>query len=211
MFNKISIKSKPLFCEEYWARQSVKNLFKTKKLNHISHLFDLDEVNHFLLGCSEAGFYANMQQVDDDISLNIREVILNSDKEFKILKPIGEKLTLWRGINGDNFPKRFQQSYDTKVGDTIYMQGYAYASISKSYAEGFAKDSSGKSILYEIEVPKEAKLSKTIHYNFPRYSMFECTGIEMQEQYKLIKLKYLPKDESLLSYFTKKIFACFNK
>ena len=210
MFNKISIKSKPLFCEEYWARQSAKNLFKTKKLNHLSHLFDLDEANYFLLGCSEAGFYTNTQQVDNDISLNIREVILNSDKEFKILKPIGEKITLWRGINGDNFPKRFQQSYDTKVGDTIYMQGYAYASISKSYAECFAKDNSGKSILYEIEVPKEARLSRKIHYCFPRYSKFECTEIEEQEQYKLIKLKYLPKNESLLNYFIKKIFTCFN-
>lgn len=212
MFNKITTKSKPLFCEEYWAKQSIKKLFKTKKLEHVSHSFDLHDVNYFLLGSNDAVFYMNTQQYGDDELLNIREVISKSDKEFKILKPIGEKMTLWRGINGfNNFPKRFQQSYDTKVGDIIYMQEYAYASESKSYAEGFAKINSDKGILYEIEVPKGAKLSTKQHYIFPRYSKFECTGTEEQERFKLIKLKYLSKDESLLNYFIKKIFIGFNK
>ena len=70
------------------------------------------------------------------------------------------------------------------------------------HAERFANG-----LLYEITVPRGAKLSKKSNYIFPRYSKFECTGVEDQKDYRLIKLKYLPKKDSLLDYFTKKLFT----
>ena len=213
MINKIAMKTKPLFCEEYWARQSLRNLFKTKRLEHVTRSFDLYDVNYFLLGYkgpystnSKSLLYADYPPV------TVHDAISISDREFKVLKPTKKKMTLWRGIDGSSvFSERFKEAYNTKAGDIIYMPGYAYAAAEKWYAESFGKRGGKRGILYEITVPKGAKLSKKSSYIFPRYSKFECMDVEDQEAYRLIKLKYLPKNESLLSYFIKKKFACFNK
>ena len=212
MINKIATKTKPLFCEEYWARQSIKNLFKPKRLEHVSHYFDLHDVNYLLLGYMNSNFNANSKLYADSPPITVKDAISLSDREFKLLKPIRKNLTLWRGIEGNYvFPERFQKAYNAKAGDIVYMPGYAYASAEKWYAEGYSDRQGKRGILYEIVIPKGAKLSKKSSYIFPRYSKFECTGVEEKEKYKLIKLKYLPKKDSLFNYFVKRIFPCFNK
>ena len=205
MINKIITKTKPLFCEEYWARQLTTPLFKPKRLEHVSHYFDLHDVNYLLLGYINSNFNANSKLYADSPPITVKDAISISDREFKTLKPTRKKLTLWRGIEGSYvFPERFQKAYNAKVGDIIYMPEYAYASQLKVHAERFAEG-----LLYEITVPRGAKLSKKSNYIFPRYSKFECTGVEDQEAYRLIKLKYLPKNESLLEYFIKNFFFLF--
>ena len=207
MINKIATKTKPLFCEEYWARQSIKNLFKSKRLEHVSHYFDLHDVNYLLLGYMNSNFNANSKLYADSPPITVKDAISLSDREFKLLKPIRKNLTLWRGIEGNYvFPERFQKAYNAKAGDIIYMPEYAYASELKMHAERFANG-----LLYEITVPRGAKLSKKSNYIFPRYSKFECIGVEDKEDYRLIKLKYLPKKESLLNYFVQKFFAFCGK
>ncbi len=207
LISKITPNVKPLFCEEYWAKQSIKNLFKPKKLEHVSYYFDLHDVNYLLLGYINPNFNANSMLYADSPPITVKDAISISDREFKTLKPIQKKLTLWRGIEGSYvFPERFQKAYNAKVGDIIYMPEYAYATELKIHAESFAKG-----LLYEITVPKGAKLSKKSNYIFPRYSKFECTGVEEKDVYRLIKLKYLPKKESLLQFFAKKFFANSNK
>jgi hypothetical protein len=207
MISKIFTKNKPLFCEEYWARQSIKNLFKPKRLEHVSHYFDLHDVNYLLLGYMNSNFNANSKLYADSPPITVKDAISLSDREFKLLKPIRKNLTLWRGIEGNYvFPERFQKAYKAKAGDIIYMPEYAYASELKMHAERFANG-----LLYEITVPRGAKLSKKSNYIFPRYSKFECIGVEDKEDYRLIKLKYLPKKEPLLKHFAKKIITCFNK
>ena len=207
MINKIATKTKHLFCEEYLARQSIKNLFKPKRLEHVSHYFDLHDVNYLLLGYMNSNFNANSKLYADSPPITVKDAISLSDREFKLLKPIRKNLTLWRGIEGNYvFPERFQKAYNAKAGDIIYMPEYAYASELKMHAERFANG-----LLYEITVPRGAKLSKKSNYIFPRYSKFECIGVEDKEDYRLIKLKYLPKKEPLLKHFAKKIITCFNK
>lgn len=203
MINKIVTKTKPLFCEEYWARQSIKALFKPKRLEHVSHYFDLHDVNYLLLGYMNHNFNANSKLYADSPPVTVKDAISLSDREFKMLKPIRKNLTLWRGIEGNYvFPERFQKAYNAKAGDIIYMPEYAYASQLKMHAERFAKG-----LLYEITVPKGAKLSKKSNYIFPRYSKFECLAVEDKEYYRLIKIKYLPKKESMLNYLAKKFFG----
>ena len=212
MISKIFTKNKPLFCEEYWARQSKKNLFK-KRLEHVSRSFDLYDVNYFLLGYRGVGAVdAKSLLYADNPPVTVHDAISASDKEFKMLKPTRKNLILWRGLEGCSvFPERFKNAYDAKVGDIVYMPGYAYASAEKWYAEGYSDRQGKRGILYEIVIPKGAKLSKKSSYIFPRYSKFECTGVEEKEKYKLIKLKYLSKKDSLFNYFVKRIFPCFNK
>ena len=203
MINKIVTKTKPLFCEEYWARQSIKALFKPKRLEHVSRYFDLHDVNYLLLGYMNHNFNANSKLYADSPPVTVKDAISLSDREFKMLKPIRKNLTLWRGIEGNYvFPERFQKAYNAKAGDIIYMPEYAYASQLKMHAERFAKG-----LLYEITVPKGAKLSKKSNYIFPRYSKFECLAVEDKEYYRLIKIKYLPKKESMLNYLAKKFFG----
>ena len=165
MINKIVTKTKPLFCEEYWARQSIKALFKPKRLEHVSHYFDLHDVNYLLLGYMNSNFNANSKLYADSPPITVKDAISLSDREFKMLKPIRKNLTLWRGIEGNYvFPERFQKAYNAKAGDIIYMPEYAYASELKMHAERFANG-----LLYEITVPRGAKLSNKSNYIFPRY------------------------------------------
>ena len=210
MINKVTTKSKPLFCEEYWAKRSIKNFFKLKRSDQVSHRFDLHDVNYFLLGYTGSNSNPKTLLYADHPPITIHDVILATDKEFKNLKPTKEKTTVWRGIQEfEIFSDRFEKCYNVKKGEIIYMPEYAFADEEKLYAEGYARGN--KAILYEINVPKGVKLSTKRHYIFPRYSKFECIDSEEKENYKLIKLDYLPKDESLFKYFAKKFFTCFNK
>ena len=188
----------------------MKNLFKQRRLKHVSHTFDLHDVNYFLLGYVGENSNSKSLLYADYPPITVHDVISITDKEFKRVKPTKKELVLWRGIEGyDLFKERFERSYNVKKGDIVYMPEYAFASGEKIFAEGYTGIKKG--ILYEIDVPKGAKLSLKGHYIFPRYSKFECIGSEEQEKYKLIKLKYLPKEDSLSNFLAKKLFSYFNK
>lgn len=200
---KIFKTSKPLFCEEYWAkRQSLSK----PTLDKLSKSFELHDVNYFLLGDNNLKLHTILNS--DFPSLNVQDVITLTDKEFKQLKPTKKQLTLWRGIVPYSiFTERFKKSYETKKGDVVCMPEYAYSSFTKNYAEAFAKSSDRKGILYEIMVPKGSKISQAIHCIFPRYSKFLCTDVVEKERFKLIKLKYLPKEKSGIKTFIKKMLS----
>ena len=134
MISKISTKTKPLFCEEYWAKRSIKNAL-SKKLKHVSHTFDLHDVNYFLLGYVGENSNSKSLLYADYPPITVHDVISITDKEFKRVKPTKNKMVLWRGIEGyDIFPERFEKCYNTKKGDIIYMPEYAFASENKIFA-----------------------------------------------------------------------------
>ena len=182
-----------LFCQEYWER--VLQGAKALEGKAVKHHENLTHVNTSAILRTYPTWFNSKE---------LREIIIQSDKEFKLLKPLEQDITVWRGVSEPviSEQKRFMQSFDkaynTKKGDVIFMSEYPYASNEKNYAELYSSYGS-KGIFYEILVPKGAKVSKTEAYVFPRYSKFECTGTEetkvQDRTTKLIKLKYLlPKE-----------------
>ena len=191
MISPVSLKPQQtkLFCQQYWERilKDAKPLVKSS----IEHHESLAEVNATAL----------IRNYNTGLPLNfLKQIMAQSDKEFKLLKPLEKDITLWRGVSMPQHPMEkkyigiFDKAYNIRKGDIIHMPEYPYASDDKNYASLFASNSK-KAILYEIQVPKGAKLSQTWAYVFPRYSRFECLETvenkTEQNTIKLIKLKYI--------------------
>lgn len=191
MISPVSLKPQKakLFCQQYWERvlKDAKPLAKSS----IEHHEILAEVNATAL----------IRNYNTGLPLNfLKQIMAQSDKEFKLLEPLEKDITLWRGVSmpQHHLEKKyigiFNKSYNIKKGDIIHMPEYPYASDDKKYASLFASNSK-KAILYEIQVPKGARLSQTWAYVFPRFSRFECLeAVENkteQNTIKLIKLKYI--------------------
>lgn len=181
-----------LICQQYWERvlKDAKPLLTTNIVHHES----LTEVNATaLIRNYNTGLPAAL----------LKQIIRQSDKEFKLLRPLEKDITLWRGVSmpwgrEEKYIKNFEKAYNVKKGDILYMPEYAYASDDKKYASIYATYNKS-AILYEIQVPKGAKISQTWAYVFPRASKFECLdSIETKTESgttKLIKLKYILPDE----------------
>ena len=82
------------------------------------------------------------------------------------------------------------------------MKEYSYATSNKSYATGYLTNNRG--IMYEIEVPKNSRVSRTGNETcdeivFPRSSQFECIGTERikdaDKDYLHVKLRYIQPKE----------------
>ena len=128
-----------------------------------------------------------------------------TDKEFKVLPKLKEDLKVFRCVNekpdfSDQY-KRYAQSLKIKKGEIIRMPEYAYATSDIDYAKIYLPDNKG--IIYDILIPKGARVSKTGYginneIVFPRCSQFECVGTEQQGEAFIVKLKYIkPVDVAL--------------
>lgn len=178
-----------LFCQQYWERitNSVQNAAKNTSVAMHSDLF---EINKELLRS-----YKPIQFV----STGTKRMIADSDRNFKLLNPLAEDIVLWRGITAPNYKnpnaiRAFDQAAKVQKGDIVHMPEYAFASTERKTAELYApKDKRG--IIYEIEVPKGARISHSFNYIFPRYSVFECLDTEIIPNgifpNKLVKLRYI--------------------
>lgn len=74
------------------------------------------------------------------------------------------------------------------------MPEYAYATSDIDYAKIYLPDNKG--IIYDILIPKGARVSKTGYginneIVFPRCSQFECVGTGQQGEAFIVKLKYI--------------------
>lgn len=178
-----------LFCQQYWERitTSAKQAGTHTSVPMHSDLFEINK-----------DFLRNYKPIPF-ISTGTKTIISNSDKEFKLLAPTTEDIVLWRGVTAPNYRnpnaiRAFNQAAKVQKGDLIHMPEYAFASTEKKTAELYApKDKRG--IIYEIEVPKGARISHNFNYIFPRYSVFECLGTEIIPNgifpNKLVKLRYI--------------------
>ena len=203
MQNKIHL-TQNLFCQKYW--QNILNTHK-KKLPYtkVSTSFDITDINRVLLGQASEKYAKNLEK---SLDMSIVEFIKKTDIEFKSVTPLKEDKIVWRGIPNPGEDKkrclRYGKALNTKAGDIICMPEYAYASDEKTYAQGFA---GSNGILYEIQIPKGAKISRQ-PFIFPRYSKFKCIDIvEPKESvtYKLIKLIYInPKSKTKENSFWKR-------
>ena len=179
-----------LFCKKYWERVFSKDC---KTVDKLSQSWDIREVNQYLIGG-----YKPMGRK------NIAGIIAATDKDFKLYKPIEKELILWRGICGAEIYKHpymealIEKCKKLKKGDILRMREYAFASDDKTYAQDIYTQDDG--ILYEITVPKGARIADDWNYIFPRESMFLCTQNELvkdkDKKYHLIKLTYLLPDNN---------------
>ena len=182
------IKTK-LFCQEYWGKV-VNSAQQTAKRSSVPMHSDLFEINTELLRKYKPTAF---------VSTGTKRIISDSDKEFKLLTPLTENITLWRGVTAPNYRdpnalKAFDKAAGVKKGDKVYMPEYAFASTEKKTAELYAqKDKRG--IIYEIEVPKGARISHSFNHIFPRFSIFECLDTQIIPNgifpVKLVKLRYI--------------------
>lgn len=182
------IKTK-LFCQEYW-RKVVNSAQQTAKQSSVSMHSNLFEINTDLLRNYKPLAF---------VPTSTQKIITNSDKEFKLLAPIPEDMVLWRGISAPGYKepealKAFNQAAMIQKGDVIHMPEYAFAATKRKTAELYAPQNK-RGVIYEIEVPKGARISHSFNYIFPRFSIFECLETKLLPNgifpVKLVKLKYI--------------------
>lgn len=181
-----------LFCHQYW-RKALKGATPPSNPNAVYNHTLLTDVNMAVLRRNRDNIMSRF---------TAQRIIRHSDSEFKQLKPIEKDMTLWRGVSipsyrEDQFYDTFNKASNVKKGDIIHMPEYAYASTERSTANLYAPKGK-RGIIYEIEVPKGAKISHSFDYVFPRYSKFECLNVELGEEIlnprKHIKLRYILPD-----------------
>ena len=218
-------KTKPLFCEQYWQ-----NIIKKTRLNeeHKTHVSGslvysvnnrLDTSGYDFIHDINKYFINGLPKKSiENLNVPLYQYIAQTDKEFKELAPTNEPMILWRGVSvpekkARRYP-RFEQAYNRKTGDIVYMPEYAYATDKKNIALVYtllhARDNyPHNSIVYEIHVPKGSKISKSRHYIFPRSSRFECMDTQEIEEngykYKLITVQYIQPEEIKIETNKKKL------
>ena len=195
---------KELFCHKYWADALEKGLIKNNgNRNSVSLHSELHGINHHFI---HSPYPEHMDMPFMNTKLTPREMIFQSDFEFKSLKPLEEKLTAYRCIGEkpqffSDYPL-YKKRLQIKKGDIVDMKEYAYATSDLSYAKVYLPNNRG--ILYELEIPEKARVSvigsgTKNEIVCPRSSKWECLDVQrivndMDDYYK-VKLRYLlPQD-----------------
>ena len=197
------VENKPLFCHEYWKACQEQRVIRQTNKEAVSLHGELHGINHHLIN---SPYPKHMDQNFMGVGKTPREMISLTDIEFKKLKPTEKPLNVIRciGEKPDFFSeyKLYKKRLDVKAGDIIDMKEYAYATSNKSYASVYLTNNRG--IMYEIEVPKGSRVSRTGNETcdevvFPRSSKFECTGTEQlkdtDNNYLIVKLRYIQPNE----------------
>ena len=202
----ISQYNRSLLCEQFWTRR-LKPALKTPE--YISHEGLITGINGMFVGRRREFCEALPVSMLQYAKMTVSQMIAFTDTEFKLLKPITEEITLWRGIGEPRHNKNFdgvpifEKAYNVKKEDIVVMPEYAFASAEFYYPKFIMRHSTSgegqRGILYKIEVPKGSKIYKHNHYNFPRCSRFECLGVEdiseKEGNYRLVHLKYIKPEE----------------
>lgn len=196
------LESKPLFCHEYWKACQEQRVIRQTNKESVSLHGDLNNINHHFINAPNP---KNMNEIAVN-EMTPREMIRLTDMEFKELKPTEKTLNVFRciGEKPDFFYeyKLYNKRLGVKKGDIIDMKEYPYATSNKNYATGYLTNNHG--IVYEIEVPKGSRVSRTGNETcdeivFPRSSKFECTGTEhikdSDNDYLRVKLRYIQPNE----------------
>lgn|SRR5574344_316230 len=200
--------TKPLFCHQIWGK-----MYESGQLNPITYRTCvsnhgiLNSFNYMLINGATTEklsqvlpFYHNRC---------VKDIIKSTDIEFRRLKPIPEKITVYRcvGEKPDFFSeyKLYKKRFNIKKGDVINMQEYAYSASDTNYAKVYIPNEKG--IMYEISVPKGARVSLTGEIKdgfmpagnecvFPRNSKFKCLSRSVDEKgLAHVKLEYILPDE----------------
>ena len=189
------------FCSEYYKELANLGLLRQEGRKCVDSHNYLNGINHHLL----TGF--NPEGLNEKIfglKLTPKEMIRQTDLEFKALAPTEETMQVYRCVGEkpeffSEYPL-YKKRLNIKKGEIIDMREYAYATSDLPYAEVYLPNKKG--ITYSIEVPAGSRVSrignskKTDEVVFPRSSMFQCQDvIDDGSGNLLVKLLYLkPKD-----------------
>lgn len=195
---------KELFCQKYWKDALDEKLIINSNKTSVQNHGLLNGINHHLI---LSPYPKQMDMKACNSNLTVREMIRETDFEFKSLKPTTKKMITYRciGEKPEFFSeyKMYQKAKNIKKGDIITMREYAYATSNKNYAEVYLPDKRG--IYYEIEIPEGSRVSRIGELGsndevvFPRSSQFECLDTshikDGTSDYILIKLRYIQPKE----------------
>ena len=191
---------KDLFCRRYWHDAAEEGLLNQSRKTSVEMHGYLNSINHnFII----PGQPELMDNIHWQTGITPRQMISKTDFEFKRLKPLEQKMKVYRsiGYKPEFFSeyKLYEKSRNIKRGDVTMMREYAYATSDQNYARAYLVNNKG--IFYEIEVPEGARISRKGDIGrfdevvFPRSSRFECTGVkdikDAENDYKLVQLRYL--------------------
>lgn len=161
---------------------------------------DLVLINRYLNGLkSNISSGKQKMPINCPFKGTVDEFIKTTDAEFKELAPIGKKMTLYRAIfntakdkNSAEYLALLKRQKSLKSGDKFVMRGYAYSTphnTNNPYIE-----SPDTSIIYQIEVPKGARISHDGfgEFIFPRYSACEVIDNTLTKNgINIIKSRYI--------------------
>lgn len=201
----VSKKVEPLFCEEYWAWAKKNRLIRNGNKTSVRLHGELNSINHHF----HKSHPESMDVPAGRENLTPKEIITQTDLEFKGLKPTEKAVTAFRAVGEKpeflSTYKLYEKAKHVKVGEKFRMSEYSYFSSDITYANGYLTNNKG--ILYEIEFPAKSRISRIGTFGArdeivtPRSSEFLCTNVEhiknAKEDYLLVKGKYIqPKEIS---------------
>ena len=188
-----------MFCNQIWAKALEERVVRQSTRESVSLHGYLNGINHHFIHSPKP------EAMDEFFSFTKqtpRDMIAQTDIEFKCLKPTSESMRVIRciGEKPDFFTEYplYLKRTQVKKGEIIDMKEYAYATPDVSYARVYLTNNRG--ILYDIEIPPGARVSRRgDEIVFPRSSRFECTGVkevkDTENDYKHVNLRYiLPTD-----------------
>lgn len=197
-----------LFCHKLWRETQDARVLRTSQNTVVQNHGYLNGINHVFVSTPEGIDLTKKISIWNNQS--IKDIIYQSDIDFKKLPQTTETINVFRAIGKkldfQSTYKTYKKTLDTKVGDIINMREYAYAATDRNYASNYLSNNEG--IMYEIEVPKGArvslsskiqpggKLEKGCECVFPRSSQFICTGkMTSPDGLTTIKLRYMLPNE----------------
>lgn len=201
----LKLLQKDMFCHNYWQQIKAKGILQPSNATSVKLHGYLNGINHHLV--TGIASPKNMDINFMHLNLTPRKMITLTDIEFKKLKPTTKNIQAFRSIGEKpNFfseYKLYKKRLDVKKGEIIDMKEYAYATSDINYAKDYLTNNNG--ILYEIEIPKGARVSitgegtNTNEIVFPRSSKFACIDKEhikdTNNDYMKIKLRYILPQE----------------
>lgn len=191
--------STEFFCHKYWKWAQNEGAVRNTNNQSVSLHGYLNSINHHFIN---SPYPKTMDEKFFQTNMTPREMISVTDFDFKELKPTTEKITAFRCIGKkpeffSEYPL-YQKRCAIKKGDIIDMKEYAYATPDINYARCYLPNNKG--ILYEFEIPENARVSRTAReIVFPRSSKFECLDVkrikDSDNDYIHAKLRYILPDE----------------
>jgi len=196
---KILTNLRQQFCERYWSQKA-----KLPKRDYVELQCALYSANVKLL----TGRGLSLQEFKRRYGVSFERVINQTDREFKSLRETTKEMIVYRGVSepkGKEHPllkKLYQKSLNIKENDTIAARGYAFAALEQSLAKLFGLHANKAGILYEIRIPKGARVSmRWDEVVFPRYSKFKCLEskeiVNVEGKCMFKRMEYIvPKEKS---------------
>ena len=131
------MQEKDLFCRRYWHDAAEEGLLNQSRKTSVEMHGYLNSINHnFII----PGQPKLMDSVHWQTNMTPREMISMTDFEFKRLKPLEQKMHVYRAIGEKpeffSEYKLYQKARDIQKGDVMMMREYAYATSDPSY-QGF--------------------------------------------------------------------------